>query len=381
MNNIEELANLMRDKKKRNQPPYALFLGAGASLASGAPNMQQIINDVVGTLGGEDPKTLSEKEKTRVFYNILDRLSSSERYSVLSKYLRHAAPSRGYLNLAQLVREGYFNTILTTNFDTFLEGSLLEAGLRARDITVTIAGADLERLIHDTTKMESTRIWIIKLHGDLSSAFAFTHQEVDEFSEQIKSLLRRFLARNIVIVGHTARDEEINRYFRTASGDLWYVNPDQRQASEFTLKVTSRFITGIYGSFDAFFGELADLLLYRPQKIQIDQEIEAQDGSMIKGVSQHVTIMSSGSAVGGIIVGSPRQVGDEEDKVGDEHREKIESLNRQLSVLRRNLDALETQAAMSGTSKPTYLINQVDSTRAEIARLAEQIERLKREAR
>ncbi len=387
MSEIKTLADLMRKRRTTNQPPYVLLLGAGASLASGAPKIKQVIDDIVSTLGGRSPEAMSDAEKGDTFYKVLDRLSSAERYSILRKYLSQAAPSAGYRHLAALVKVGYFNTLLTTNFDTFLEDSLSDTGLRARDFVVAMVGADSERLIQDAIGETGPRIRIIKLHGDLSCAFAFTPEEVTRFSAQTKSLLQDYLARDIVIVGHTMRDEEINRCVKTMGGTLWYVNPDQSLTDDFMLRVLSirkgYVITGEYGYFDRFFGELADLLLYRPEKVSIEQEIRARDGSVIHGVSQSVEISTSGSATGMsfTVIGVPKQTTEKKRLVRDERLEKIDSLTRQMSMLCSNLETLEMRAAMYGSStEPLHLKNQIKSVRAEITQLAEEIKQLKREA-
>jgi len=378
---IKTLADLMRQRKTAGEPPYVLFLGAGASIASGAPTTSEIVDDIVRTLGDRSPETMSAGEKVDAFHTILDGLSDAERYTVLRRYLSRAAPSAGYQHLAALVKAGYFDTLFTTNFDTFLEDSLADAGLRARrDFVVVIVGRDSEQLIQAAVGRlgrEGPQIKIIKLHGDLSSrVFALTSSEVLEFSEQTRSFLKDYLSRDVVIVGHTMRDEDINRCVSKRGGTLWYVNPSSPSADDFMHRILSvregGVITGEYGSFDRFFGELADLLLYRPERVTIEQEVGVIEEA---GMVSSVTI--SGRVSGDVVIVGAGRI--EERRTPDERLNKIESLTRQLEALRSNLDKLETQAAMHGILAPLHLVNQIEVTRKEIRELQNEIKRLARE--
>ena len=380
---IKTLADLMRQRKTAGEPPYVLFLGAGASLASGAPTTSEIVDDIVRTLGDRSPETMSAGEKVDAFYTILDGLSDAERYTVLRKYLSRAAPSAGYQHLAALVKAGYFDTLFTTSFDTFLEDSLADAGLRTRrDFVVVIVGRDSEQLIQAAVGRlgrEGPQIKIIKLHGDLSSrVFALTSSEVLEFSEQTRSLLKDYLSRDVVIVGYTMRDEDINRCVSKRGGTLWYVNPSSPSADDFMHRILSvregGVITGEYGSFDKFFGELADSLLYRPEEVAFTREVAIADDLVTSG-----SVIVTGDVSGTVWIGKPSRI--VERRPRDERLERIDSLTRQLEVLRSNLNRLETQAAMYGTSPPLHLMNQIEEIEMEIERLATEIEQLKRETR
>jgi len=133
---LHSLATLIRKRRELRETSYVLVLGAGASLASGASATAKVIDSVVLEQKGLQPETASWEEKLAAFYAALESLSSEERYLILSQHLNGAAPSSGYAHLAALAKAKYFDLILSTNFDLFLETALMDAGLRTSDFLV-----------------------------------------------------------------------------------------------------------------------------------------------------------------------------------------------------------------------------------------------------
>ena len=374
MSKIKTLAALMKKRQEANQPPYVLFLGVGASL--GLPTFSEVVDYVLRRYATEPLENVSATQKIDSFYALLDRASEEERYKIIRTYLSRAAPSAGFKHLAELVRRGYFTTLITTNFDTFLEDSLYDAGLRSGDLIVLSAGYDPV-----LTRKERPRVTIIKLHGDLYSLSSLTLAEHTDFSPHMHHLLRDYLAQDLIVVGYHARDSVVNRYLDGGEGTLWYVNPvEPDEGSPMCAILDSRqanLITGRQGDFEKFFGELADRLLYRPETISVTQRILAEDGSVISDVSQQVFV-TSGSAV---IANVPPSGLSVEDETPDERSEEIQSLLRRRMTLFSDLDQLEKKAAMYGMGNiPLYLRNRIRSMQAEIQELAAEIDRLTQEA-
>ena len=266
---VRSLATLIRHRSEADEPPYVLVLGAGASLASGASSTAQIVDTVVEKHGGQNPTDLSWEEKLDIFYEVLDSVSAGERYLILSRHLKGVDPSPGYRHLVTLVKAGCFDLILTTNFDLFLENALMDARLRSQDFTVLINGQDQEEQIIKALKYPTPRIKILKLHGDLNARiFAFTPEEVFQFTERIEQALTDILNGDIVVVGHSLRDDDLNRCIRANEGALWYVNPAEPSMADFAGRAIlargtpDHIISGKLGRFDDFFAWLRlELLL------------------------------------------------------------------------------------------------------------------------
>lgn len=277
---IHSLAGLIRQRREIGESAYVLVLGAGASLASGASSAAQIVDTVVQEHAGQDPAGLPWDERLATFYQVLDNTSAEERYLILSRHFRGAEPSPGYEHLAALVKAGYFDLILTTNFDLFLENALMDAGLRAQDFKSLINGEDQEEQIVRALRFATPRIKILKLHGDLNARiFAFTPEEIFEFADRIERTVTDILNGDIIVVGHSLRDHDLNRCIRASGGALWYVNPTEPSISDFAGQAIrargtpEHIIGGELGRFDDFFAWLRlELLLPRITEVTDAEE-------------------------------------------------------------------------------------------------------------
>jgi hypothetical protein len=264
MDKLSDLAARMRAKRESGSHPYVLVLGAGASVSSGTSLNRAVVERVVGTY---DLKAFDEH---------LSQCSDDERFAVLRELVEGAAPSQGYRCLAELIRSGYFNVVLSTNFDPLLEDAITELRMRRRDYVFLVHGVMEPDLIADHMDKPVPRVKILKLHGDLFYCkFFYTGQEIAEFPQPIQYTLETCLNhRDVLIVGHGMRDSDINRCLRGGNHALWYVNqnPPTGEIAEFMKQRSSEdnFIAGDEGSFDSFFTRLRDRLLGGTAEIGVD---------------------------------------------------------------------------------------------------------------
>ncbi len=258
---IKLLAELMRSRRESGEPPYILILGSGPSVSLGSNSMKRVVKAVAGSV---------DLEK---FYETLDGLSPLERYVILKKHFAEAGISPGYRRLAELIKEGFFDIIFTTNLDPFLENSLEAANL---DFEVLICGEGaLDRMGQMDIpglgqRPESARppIRIVKLHGDvLSRSFAFTPSEISLFGSDGERVLRRYLSHDLIIVGHGPRDYDINRAIEREGGSIWYINQSPPPTDNLVYQAMrargtqTNVISGEFGLFDRFFEALHSELM------------------------------------------------------------------------------------------------------------------------
>jgi hypothetical protein len=241
-------------------------LGAGASLSSGARSGGQVIADVTQVHSNKDVGNMTWDQKIEEFYQILDRRSRDERYAILKRHIEGKAPSEGYRSLAELIQRGYFEVILSTNYDTFLEDVLSDVGLRRSDFDLLINGVHKEEEMVRQLRSRVPMIKVIKLHGDLHHRlFAFTPEEIFQFSEKIEKVLHDLLKSDLIITGHSMRDNDINRCIDQDGGSVWYVNPSEPMASDTIYQIlrvrAGQVIAGEAGHFDSFFVTLRNILL------------------------------------------------------------------------------------------------------------------------
>jgi hypothetical protein len=358
---IQVLANLMRVRKENAESPYVLVLGSGASLTSGASSFGQVIESVANDYSDKDPSAMSWDDKVAEFYDILDGFSESERYAIIKKHIEGQRPSAGYHCLAQLAKEGYFDVIFSTNYDTFVEDAFADAGLRARDFTKLINGQDTEEGIIKALRYPQPRIKLVKLHGDLGARiFAFTPEEIFQFSEKIESVLTDYLSRDVIINGHSMRDDDINRCLREKGGALWYVNPSAPKASDFIWRAirvrNGTTIEGEDGCFDHFFCVLRDELVGAPPA-------EA-------AVS---TVAPTETTTAPPVKPAPRPA---PKVVAEADSEEVERLKKLLEIHAKNLYHLQEKAAMYGMDTPIYVTNQIDHEQSEIDKIKKQLKEL-----
>lgn len=358
---IKVLANLIKVRKENAEPPYVLILGAGASLTSGASSFGKVIESVVDGYSVKDPSAMSWDDKVAGFYDILDGVSESERYAIIKRHIEGQRPSAGYHALAQLAKEGYFDVIFSTNYDTFVEDAFADAGLRSRDFTVLINGQDTEEGIIKALSYPQPRIKLVKLHGDLGARlFAFTPEEIFQFSEKIERVLTDYLSQDVIINGHGMRDDDINRCLREKGGSLWYVNPSAPTASDFIWRAMrvrkGMAIEGQDGYFDNFFCALRDALVGAPPA-----EVA------VSSAAPAATTAAPPAKP------APRPPGE---VVAEEVLEEIRRLKNLLEIHEKNLYLLEEKAAMYGMDAPIYLINQMEHEKGEIAKIEKQLEDL-----
>jgi len=415
---IKVLANLMRVRKENNEPPYVLILGAGASLTSGASSFGKVIESVVNDYSSKDSNAMSWDDKVAEFYDILDGFSESERYAIIKRHIEGQRPSAGYHALAQLAREGYFDVIFSTNYDTFVEDAFADVGLRSRDFTVLINGQDTEEGIVKALSYPQPRIKLVKLHGDLGArVFAFTPEEVFQFSEKIERVLTDYLSRDVIISGHSMRDDDINRCLRERGGSLWYVNPSAPTASDFIWRAMrvrkGTAIEGEDGYFDNFFCALRDELVGTPpaeaavssaapavttaaspvkpvppglstayltmSDEALETELTRLKGQVFDLEQEKGRIMEPWRAdYKGKDPARLAEIQKELDRLGEKTSklEKAVNLRKMLRIHERNLARLEQNVAMYAGVAPIHILNQMDHVKDEIAKIKRQIEEL-----
>jgi S1-C subfamily serine protease len=281
MEKFTDLANRMRAKRKSGSHPYVLVLGAGASVSSGTNLNRTVVERVVGTFD------------LNAFDEYLAQSSSDERFAVLRELVEGAVPSRGYRCLADLIRAGYFDVILSTNFDPLLEDAVTQQQMRRRDYVFLVHGVMNPEFIADQLDNPVPRVKILKLHGDLFYyKFYYTGEEIDKFPPPIRRVLATYLNdRDILVVGHSMRDRDINRCLKAKGDSIWHVgpNPPEGEIAQYMKlrKSETHFFAGDDGNFDRFFVRLHAELLGGTAKVSVDKiqqsifSVGREDGQVV----------------------------------------------------------------------------------------------------
>jgi hypothetical protein len=236
------------------------MLGAGASISSGVPPTQAIVQDLVARHGHD----LTSGNLNERFDRIWKRSTREQRRLLLQPFLagQGKQPAAGYLALARLIRDGCFDLVVTFNYDDLLEQALRQIGFH--DYKLVIRGetdlAEVARLVEEPV----APVTILKLHGSLRSTdtFLFTFEEMANYPPPLEELVARITRRPIVVCGYAFNDLCVIKAFSTAGEAVFCANPSgapaNLQAILASRQSSERVIDGDLGRSDAFFTALEE---------------------------------------------------------------------------------------------------------------------------
>jgi NAD-dependent SIR2 family protein deacetylase len=251
MSNIADLANLIKALRTENKR-FVLMLGAGASVSSQVPDTRTMMKSVVDQYAAGIDGDVEDR---------FDRLMSGpedNRRTILKPFL-DKEPSLGYRLLAELIRDGYFDTVITFNFDVLLERSLHEIGVH--DFQTIVRGEYKDEQI--PLVMDQPGIKILKLHGSLkgTSAFVFTRDGLIDYPEPIQATMRKLTACDILVCGYAYNDQCVIRSFSdNGRGTVVIVNKNPPPMLRDIAKHRNSeqyLYSGESGYFDQFFETLS----------------------------------------------------------------------------------------------------------------------------
>jgi NAD-dependent SIR2 family protein deacetylase len=256
---IKQIADNIHKKKVAGQP-CVLLLGAGASISSGIPPTETIIEDILNKHDSYPQKgTQSDR-----FDKYWSRLPANEREQTMKPYL-DKQPSSGYVHLAELIRLGYFKRIITLNFDRLLVTALIDKGQQEhRDFGVVTRNETQtdDAVVQAIEDMKDPPVKILQMHAGLGSlgTLLFNRAEMHEYPEVISKLLKKLTEADVLTVGCSFKDLNITMAFSLQGGKVFSVNPEgvpvnlgaaisSRQSQEFVIQDD-------YAKFDKFFEAL-----------------------------------------------------------------------------------------------------------------------------
>jgi tetratricopeptide (TPR) repeat protein len=276
----EQVIDSIKDAGKRQ---FVLFLGAGASYSSGVPVASQMVEEwcqkkfeQANPSGGDKDAWLKLPEQIKWYgaddeYSLLIEslyVTPAARQKYFESKIEGAFPSWGYLYLSDIIQQGYFNFVFTTNFDDLLRDALmLYLGYRP-----VVCSAESEV---DSINMNDERAKIIKLHGDF--LFSRLKNTVKELEQLDPNMQRKFgevvQACGMIVLGYGGHDHSVmtvlqallqdheGHYF--PNGIFWGVRPGN-QAPQLVAELVEHHPEQVYlfecADFDAFMVRLHDKL-------------------------------------------------------------------------------------------------------------------------
>ena len=243
-----------------------IFLGAGASIASGIPTGGDLIWDFKRTLycsecgiSTEKYKDLALPSTRRTLQEYFDQKGgypnqySPKEYSFyfeqcysdplarkrfIEGIVSERKPSIGYLCLAETVAQGKVKNVWTTNFDPLLENALHLLYPTSNVLVCSEANRDNIRLLNPQYPV------IGKLHGDYRYDWLRnTESELQQLEEKLKAYAAsQLMDKQLVVIGYSGNDESIMSFLESCIDDpsllskglLWTI----RKGSQVNLRVS-----------------------------------------------------------------------------------------------------------------------------------------------
>lgn len=283
---LKQVADFLKRRKEIGDHPYILFLGTGVSMASGIPRMHELINKFLiedVAIPQKDLERLNDFQKINLFSEVMENRTDDDRFDWLYLLFKDAVPSDGYEALMDLMREGFFDIILSNNFDFMLEEAIRNnQKIKESDFLVLIRGRESQEYIIENLQRMKPRIKIVKLHGDLMSRkFYFTPGETLEFPHSLSDeLTRLFLNRDLLMIGVSDVDMDFLKCLTKNRRSLIYVNPYRPGIRDFLYLAnfykSVKIVKGQEARFDFFFNNIKNLLEATKKEITLigrDREI------------------------------------------------------------------------------------------------------------
>ena len=216
INPIFPLSYNLADGKKK----YVLFCGAGVSKDAGIPTGWEILLETVRHIRTQkegENKEYTDKEmetyyeenfEDSTYSDIIESLfpSTEEQRAFLENFFENKAPGKAHKLIAEWVKAELIRFIITTNFDSSIEHSLDDVGLRGKYSVITDGAQVL------TSKpwhlVENCRIY--KVHGTIEQGeIKNTPKNLEKFDNDLENDFLDIIERHgVIVLGYAGNKED-----------------------------------------------------------------------------------------------------------------------------------------------------------------------------
>lgn len=278
-----DLRDLARDifSARENDQPFTLFLGSGCARAAGVPDwsdmaMQFFIEELADerswALRYMSPSELEDirrdlskgrKQLVDSFFQLLSDLPVAGRYSVLRRFFSNIPVPDFYIEIARLIRDGYFEHVITSGIDDLLEKALSSLGVARNEYQLVSLASEKSKLSSFEPNAD-VKFLVIKLHGDLSQQnVKISPEEIEDTLSRHRYFVKGELAGEMVMVGYNAESGPVEKWLTWTPGPLWWVNPEppaENRRLPIEQKRTVIYIDGSAAQPARFFKSLSSIL-------------------------------------------------------------------------------------------------------------------------
>ncbi len=262
---ISSIAENLRHAKKRGRGG-TLLIGAGCSESAGIPLASKFVEIIKKKYPNAYRRAV---EKT--YPECMGALSEAERRSLISEYIDKAKINWAHIAIAQLMKEGYVERVLTTNFDPLISRACALVGLYPAIYDLASSLEFHPHLVYDKA--------IFHLHGQRTGFVILnTKEQCNKLAKRLKPVIEDSLnGHPCIVVGYSGdNDPVVDKLakIRTYDGGLaWICYQDSEPSKDVQEKILVKIsCTSRLNGFNAddFFVSLAQELKCFPPYIISD---------------------------------------------------------------------------------------------------------------
>ena len=257
---ITDIAHMLKIRKKNNQG-MVLFLGARAGSLFHCEDFYETLKEY----STNNFATRTRPEQFAECYKVLQkgRFSENEIHTILTRSLQETTVGEAHLFVAELIKQGVFDIIISTNIDSHLEDALKELGMKEQyDFSVFLPEREsLEKFLFSEARQPCK---IIKAFGDLPSrGYNIIKRDFClDTIQGMKTYLENVLSRDVLVIGFDpVWDEEMLRVFPAEKNSLWLASEEESSVRHSFSSLARhgrqiKHIMGKAGGFEQFFKAL-----------------------------------------------------------------------------------------------------------------------------
>lgn len=210
---IEFVDEIYIDTLKNPDTKYIFFIGSGCSVSSGIPNASSLSMSWYSEIQSFQRSKLNKLKNDNILdkntlrenhYNIFESLYPDRvsQQKALHKLTDANKPNDSYSTLASIMQQRAFNTVITTNFDDYIQDSLILNKLRRASV---VYNNSMSSLI-DRCDIPL----IIKLYGDSYIPLFLNQQDNNKLPNPLKDRVSHLLFNaKLIFIGYSGNDDSI----------------------------------------------------------------------------------------------------------------------------------------------------------------------------
>ncbi|WP_255295321.1 SIR2 family NAD-dependent protein deacylase [Bacillus thuringiensis] len=196
---LEDVVSALK-KAKEDNINVNLLIGAGCSVTANIPAAQGMVDAIKKEFPGEF-KRAEEKN----YPNCMSKLTPSERRNLISRIVKDAKINWTHIAIAQLLKHGYINRILTLNFDNLVQRACSLVNEFPAIYDMTTSSEFRTDLLFDKS--------VIHLHGQHTGfILCNTGEEVEAQSKVLQPIFDQLDQKSLwIVIGYSGNNDPIFR--------------------------------------------------------------------------------------------------------------------------------------------------------------------------